>query len=461
MSNCRELLSCRRDRFPVRHLRKAEHSKTLHRTSSGPYWRQAAGATILILSLATGTTYADPAREASARSNLATTNSAESAPTGHRHLSLEEAIASAPNVKAAELTFKARQSATRLFQSAYGPRVDAFFGAQDKREGPELDRGGIAGVELKWNLWRGGGDRARLQQGEAEVAIAEIEYRRQQQIMRGELLMKVGRALMAHELVMIEERELTLNQEHSDMAQRKVAAGLTSRIDKLEFELRRNEIEARLEDYRTQLQDQLARLASFGLGDPKSSPELTQAWREHLKLNPRLQESLEILAAEPIVRVQQLQADSAKSTRWGELDLLASAGRLRAVDQRTDFDDRHFELKIRIPLWASGQIQSRVDEAQAFLSREESRLSELRRQKQVERLDLERQVSSTRRLLDLAKSRVQRAQNYFDMTTAEYRRGIKNSPDLASASELLFEAHKHRAELELRLGELLAKTLAF
>lgn len=384
-----------------------------------------------------------------------------SAHAGSRQFTLDEAIQSAPSVQAAERELKARQAARRSALGTYGPRLDAFAGAQDKREGHELDRGSIAGLELNWNLWRGGGDRARVERADAEVEAAEAAYRREQQLMRGELLAQIGRALMAHELVAIEERELKLNQEHSEMAQRKVAAGLTSRIDKLEFELRRNEIEARLEDYRVQLEDQLARLASFGLADPKTSSDLSQAWREHLKLNPKFQTSLEVSAVEPLVRSQQLQASSARAARWGEVDLLASAGRLRAGDRRGDFEDRHYELKFRIPLWASGQIQSQVREAQALASREESRLAELRRKKQVEGLDLERQVASSRKLLELAKSRVQRAQNYFDMTTAEYRRGIKNSPDLASASELLFEAQKHRAEIEVRLGELLARTLAY
>ncbi len=395
------------------------------------------------------------------RASNSTTTASKSATESARRLTLEEAIQSAPSVLAAERELKARKAAQRSALSTYGPRLDAFAGAQDQREGHELNRGSIAGLELKWNLWRGGGDHARVKRADAEVEAAEATFRREQQLMRSELLAQIGRALMAHELVEIEERELKLNQEHSEMAQRKVAAGLTSRIDKLEFELRRNEIEARLEDYRVQLQDQLSRLESFGLADPKTSSDLSQGWREHLKLSPKLETSLEVSATEPLVRSQTLQASSARATHWGELDLLASAGRLRAGDRRGDFEDRHYELKFRIPLWASGQIQSQVREAQALASREESRLAELRRQKQVERLDLQRQVASSRKLLELAKSRVQRAQNYFDMTTAEYRRGIKNSPDLASASELLFEAQKHRAEIEVRLGEILARSLAY
>lgn len=408
---------------------------------------------ICAMTLTASPIYADP--------NPSARNSESIGTNAPRFRSLDEAVLAAPAVKAAEQTLLARQSAIRLMQSHFGPRLDAFAGIQDRREGPELDQGGIAGLEIRWNLWRGGGDRARLDQAKAEVAMAEMEFERQKLIVRGEILMTLGRTLMAQTLVMIEEQELTANREHSDMARRKVAAGLTSRIDQLEFELRRNEIEARLEDYRVQLQDQISHLESLGLADPKTSPALLQAWQEHLKLQPRLQDSIEIAAAEPAVLIQQLQTAAAKSNRWGELDVLASAGRLRAGEHRRDFDDRHYELRLRIPLWSSGQIFSQTNQAQALAAREESRLTERRRLKQIERLDLERQLMSIRRLRELAQTRAQRAQAYFDMTIAEYRRGIKNSPDLASASELLFEAQKHRAEIELRLGEVLAKALAF
>ena len=49
------------------------------------------------------------------------------------------------------------------------------------------------------------------------------------------------------------------------------------------------------------------------------------------------------------------------------------------------------------------------------------------------------------------------SQKYFDLTLGEYKRGIKNSPDLVGATDRLFLAKKKKYELLKELEALKVK----
>lgn len=59
------------------------------------------------------------------------------------------------------------------------------------------------------------------------------------------------------------------------------------------------------------------------------------------------------------------------------------------------------------------------------------------------------------------EKRLVSAKKYYELTLSEYRRGIKNSPDLVDATERWFESKKKKYEIKKDLEVIRSKLAAF
>ena len=70
---------------------------------------------------------------------------------------------------------------------------------------------------------------------------------------------------------------------------------------------------------------------------------------------------------------------------------------------------------------------------------------------------LKNKIAKLSELYKLNEIKYTNSQKYFDLTLAEYKRGVKNSPDLVGATERLFSSKKKKYEMLKDLEILKAK----
>ena len=66
-------------------------------------------------------------------------------------------------------------------------------------------------------------------------------------------------------------------------------------------------------------------------------------------------------------------------------------------------------------------------------------------------------IQSVQKRLDIEEKNLQKSRDYYDATLQEYRRGLKNSPDMVTASERVLEAKIRNLEFRRDLSVASAK----
>ncbi|HRO67575.1 MAG TPA: TolC family protein, partial [Pseudobdellovibrionaceae bacterium] len=249
-------------------------------------------------------------------------------------------------------------------------------------------------------------------------------------------------------------RALEMNLAQSKLAKTKRSAGFTGETDVLEFELREATIKSdlkRLEKERTSQLRDLARL----LGRPleaqlptvhghlarPAKPLQKEALTDALDSNP------EIVRAKAEHEGRVLDLKTAVSSFLPTVDLEGRYGKLAdedAVSKKSN--DYHLALKVNVPIFAAGENTSNLRSARAQSARSEIETERLRDRIRREAQDLLEEAQSLRERLALEERNLERSESYYKLSLNEYKRGIKNSPDVVGASERLLETKLRNLE---------------
>jgi len=380
---------------------------------------------------------------------------------GAKPLSLQElealALENNGDYLAAQKQAGAAESALRATGAAFLPAFSANTGWLDKKTTTEPEKGYLGYLEGRVNLYRGGRDSAERVLSGIELSRAELQLEQR----RRELLRQV-RDLFAvmvssQEMLMIELEERKTNEEQKRMAAKKVSAGLTSEVDTIEFELREQAIEGTIRKFRSQLEQARASLAVL-IGESEI--------REVAGEIPAPADWA--LPEEPFVKSLVYRTSVLENTKAGtrhdalfgeylpELSLRAAYGRITGTERPFSSDklESSYGVLLSIPLFSG--FDTRYRRSQASFEQEAAEKSVTQGRAEIEAVA--RNVGTEKKaLLDLYKineKRLERLAKYFQLTISEYRRGVKNSPDLVGATENLFDARKRRVELQKDLSVL-------
>lgn len=256
------------------------------------------------------------------------------------------------------------------------------------------------------------------------------------------------RALSLQRQIELKEADLAVAEKQILAAQKRISAGLAAESDILEFRMHQNALQNDLRllrlDVESSLQD-LQRLLGFtgkisGLTyEMKNSSDLPseeEAWTSALSSNLELAQ----------YRLRARQAEGESQAALGAFLPRVSAEGLYGKLQDSDFGESRKNSwsvvgKLTVPIFNGGasahrlsQKRAEADRAQMAALLEENRLKDR----------LRSAISKSRALsekLSAEEKNLKDTQKYFDLVTSEYRRGVKGSPDLASATDKLFDAH--------------------
>lgn len=379
---------------------------------------------------------------------------------------VEQLIAEA---EANSLEFKQAQEAQRASEyqlyskyGQYSPKISIEGGPLSTKFRNENKNGTAVYGKAEWNFYNGGADQAEIEKAKIQndlqlKKLENIKFRIQLNVKR--IYFELMYIL---ESIALKEKAISINAEQMKLAMAKSASGFTSKSDVIEFELRESTLKSDLVLFNME-RDQKSRELSILLARKNDlSPidvkghlvrESINLDREKL-LNAIRIKNIEIYDALALVELQSLDKKIIRSDFLPKINFQATYGKLANEEMVYDENNNYsLLLKISIPLYSGFETinASRGLEANIIHKKLEAE------QKQLSvNLDLENtltQIKSLNQRLDLEEKNLSRSEDYYKITLSDYKRGIKNSPDMVGAAERLLAARirnlEHRKDLTL------------
>lgn len=365
-------------------------------------------------------------------------------------------VSSNQELKSLQQDIAAQDSLKKSTYSPFLPSLNAVGGLARVKTDEEDDKGKLGYLQGSANLFAGFKDRANFDIQTQNLELARLNYEIRLRSAKEELTEVLTSMIGIHQLEKILDEEFKITQTQKQMAARKVGAGLTSEVDNYEFNLRESEIEIQRRsisrEHETVHQKLNALFAQEILDKDLESLAFATTGTLAKEVN------LTSFENHPLVRKAKIEeqiADSEKTSVSSEflpkIDLNYSFGRLTPTEDEVKYNESEVALLVTIPLFSGFDTYHKRKSAVAALAAKEHAKSQviLNVKSQFEQLK-----SRTKELVELYQiidKKLLIAEKYYNVTLSEYKRGVKNSPDLVGATERYFDSKKKKIEIQKEL----------
>lgn len=362
---------------------------------------------------------------------------------------------------------ESKKSLTKAAWGGFYPKFEAVGGWQENKIDSLIspEKGIFGYIEGRYNLFNGFKDSINLIQTNLDYKLVEIELESKTRDLRLELVEVVSEMIRLHALQNVLDEEYKITQIQKQMAVKKVNAGLTSSIDNLEFDMRESEVQIeqkQIVQMHNEMHQKLFKIFGEDLSDVEldkiklsSFDELinvSKNFKKNTDANPEIgsavQENLDYKKSEINIEKAEFEKKDSVSEFMPKLDFILNVGRLTPSEEKPlKFNESKYGVTLTIPLFSGFDVffKKRSFETQILSSE---------RIKQQTILDyhsnlkiLKEKVFELSSLYKINEVKMKNSQKYFDLTNVEYKRGIKNSPDLVGATERMFAAKKRKYEI--------------
>lgn len=320
--------------------------------------------------------------------------------------------------------------------------------------------------KAEWNLYRGGFDESQIQKSQLSLELEKKKLQFAKIKIRNEVSKHYYEMLFILESLTLKERAIAMNEEQMKLARAKKNSGFTSQADVIEFELRNATLQSDLLLLNQDLEQKSKELA-FDLG--LNPTQAISSIKGHLHRDPTKLDQAKLLEQLKLNNVSLMESESQyQSSEWDKkisfaeylprFDIEAQYGRL-ASEERVFIGDVNYSvmLKVSIPLFSGLDT---FNSQRAFNSLLQAKRYEMLNQRRSLELELKTILSSITILnqrLDIEEKNLARSEEYYKITLMEYKRGVKNSPDMVGASERLLDARIRNLEFRRDLSLMLLK----
>lgn len=369
---------------------------------------------------------------------------------------LKEAESQNLDLKEADSYLKASEAESKSQYGKLMPQLSVEGGPLSTKFDDDKNSGTTLYGKADWNLYRGGRDQDAIDKSKIKRELDRKKY----EAVKSRVVREISRVyyelLFLLEGTALKEKALEMNQEQMKLAKLKKSSGFTSSADVIEFELRGATLNSDLKMF-SQVISEKSRELSVLLGRKDSSiPNLVKG---HLKredsptlsresILSRLKDSnIEIAEAQAELQMSQKDASIAKSGFLPAVDLEAKYGRI-ANEERVFSDNNNYSvlLKVSVPLFSGLETINQTRAASYTISAKDAASSRKSLSAYAETENLLSQLSTLTDRLNLEEKNLSKSEEYYKITLGEYKRGVKNSPDMVGASERLLEARIRNLE---------------
>ncbi|WP_176736346.1 TolC family protein [Oligoflexus tunisiensis] len=357
------------------------------------------------------------------------------------------------NVLEAEVSeARARLNVTR-FQNR--PVIGVAGGGQFEGTAKDRDLLPLAYAYAGVNLYNGG--QTRIQEDLAEIHVdkvqAEIPFKSFQ--LRKKIEELFTEIEMRHRVISVKKKEIKAFESHRRKANERRIAGLTGETDVLEFDLRKTNLR---NDIETLIAERGAYLRTLSLltGEPKVDDIEGFSLPEKVKRPDISVAGLTDISPTSRILAKELSGlsleEKLQSTRWGpRVDLEGRAGFL-PKEGDTDDNKARFDIMIVAKMDLFNSLQRNAELQETLMKKK--KLQAMITAENVDARFLVDQsltaMQNQQKKLQILDSNKESAERYYRSTLEEYERGIKNSPDVAHATEILFETEYKAVEIRYK-----------
>ena len=358
-------------------------------------------------------------------------------------------------ISSLEKNVESKEALSGSSDSAYYPTLNAVGGyGQNKTDDLAATQKGYLGyVEGKLNLFRGFKDQSISNQRDIDTQISKLELESKKRELRKDLTEVASSMVYLHKLQSILEEEYKVTQTQRQMAAKKVAAGLTGPVDNLEFELRESEIQIEQKQINQQHQEAHQKLVKlYGEGiDDSALEKIDFSGADKLGLVPNhvsIENTIDYKKSQLAQLRSEFEKKEIKSDYLPSLDFAYGIGRLTPADDvPIKFNESRYAIQLTIPLFSGFETYYKAKAASLSVQSAEKLKIQKSNEVNSDFNTLKTKISELSSLFEINEKKILNSKNYFDLTLAEYRRGVKNSPDLVNATERLFSSKKKKYEI--------------
>ncbi|WP_409477699.1 TolC family protein [Pseudobdellovibrio sp. HCB154] len=366
-------------------------------------------------------------------------------------------------LKSLESEVQAQENRKNSGYSSFMPSLNAVGGWAKNKTDEDDEKGMVGYLQGSANIFSGLSGLSQLNLEKQKLSLAQVNYELRKQALREELTEVLTSMISLHRLEKILDEEYKITQTQKVMAAKKVSAGLTSQVDNLEFELRESEIQIQRRNI-AQLHDEAhQKLNSLFNAEIKDNELDSLEFRtlESLKQN----RSAKHHQNHPENKKAIIEEEIAQSEKQGftsellpKLDLTYAFGRLTPSEEKLKYNESEVALTLTIPLFSGLDSYWKRKASVANVAAKE--LSKTQTQLNTKALfkRLNTKFSELMDLYQIYQKKAASSEKYYNLTLAEYKRGVKNSPDLVGATERYFDTKKKSIEIQKEI-ELLSVQL--
>lgn len=352
--------------------------------------------------------------------------------------------------------------------SAYYPTLEAVGGWGENRvqDPGQRDKGYFGYLDGRLNIFKGFRDVSISNKKELEVRLAKIEYEKKWRELKQQLVEAASEMIYLHRLREILIAEENITKEQKKMAAKKVSAGLTSSVDNLEFDLREEELriqKRQIDQLHMEAHQKIVQLFGADIADSDLDKLSYENFAALTKTdNYSYDKNLDIQRANLASELSEAEKNEIKSEFLPSLDFVYSFGRITPTEETPiDFNETQYALKLSIPLFSGFDTYRKTKSLNSDIQGKRLQAEQTVFDSKSAFNTLKEKISELGDLYKINERKLETAKRYFDMTVNEYKRGIKNSPDLVGATERWFSPQKRKYEIlkELELAKIKLENL--
>lgn len=359
----------------------------------------------------------------------------------------------------------------QVLKSSYAnfyPTLEAVGGwGEDRMAAPgDRQKGYFGSLDGRLNIFRGFRDSAISSQKEIALNLARIDYEKKQRDLRQQLIEVTSEVIFLHKLQEILISEGNITKEHKKMAAKKVSSGLTSSVDNLEFDLREEELniqKRQIDQQHDEVHQKMLQLFGEDISEEVLDSIQYGTFANLSKIpahNP--EKNLDLQKAQLSLQLAEQERKEVRADFMPSVDFVYSVGRLTPTENSPiEFNESKYAVKLTIPLFSGFDSWHKQQAAKSFVQARKAESIQSAADSRSAYNTLSRKVSELSDLYKINERKLETSKKYFDMTVNEYKRGIKNSPDLVTATERWFSSQKRKYEIlkELEIAQIKIQNL--
>jgi len=375
-------------------------------------------------------------------------------------------------VLAAKKEMEGASTRTGHLGRTFLPTIQGSVGFESYRtNGAAAGRSGPVGdVGANFNLFQGGRDSLEENARQAELRLAEAEHQKTLGIELSKARKEYWQLLYLRESAQVFIEAIEMNNINLASAQKRASAGIATGIDRLEFEMNRNQLEQ--ESARLQiLLENTQRTLALALGLPAET-EIQATEKIPFQQDDRIMNVTLDSTHHPSVKssmslheMESARADALKQWWLPSLDLYGTYSlypyRDREFEALSDRYEGVVGLKLTFKIF-DGLVSSSEGSAARLRSEAQFARATLVGRESLSHFEsLKKELKLLSNLVRGAEDNVQLSSKYLTGTLSEYKRGVKNSADVLMASQRFVELRKRFSELRRDYQSIRAELLSY